>query len=306
MKKTLMRTLVLVSLVLFATGCTTVSYSAGRSYVGFATDGVKSVQQTKKTSFSDDALYSTYDDEFVYDEDGNVIKHIQTQYFDNGAKYDEYVVVYQKIGGNILPESVAINGVVYMEVEYDILSADHEGKIKEASSTPEIAQNFRNYILFVNQNINWNIDIENFDVPFRSDGKFVSTEESLSFYTGLSMDKVLTLGYDNIVIKRFYHSPSKYRAGYNLSVDSLSSEMEEIIDDESRNTTFTFEWDVVAGEIVQKGMTLKENMRGDYLEFFIERDYDNSGRRISEIWNVIDSESKSGEPVMLFEQKLNY
>ena len=309
MKTTLMKLLVITSLILFTAGCSTVSYTANSNYVGFSEDGVKSVQQKKKTSYTDDALNSTYDDEFVYDDEGDIIKHIQTSYFDNGDKYDEYIVQYQKIGGTVLPQSVSVNGVVYMEVEYEILSADHEGKITEFTSSPLFNQIKPNIDLIrfkFTDYIKYTMDIDVFDVPFRADNRFVSTEEKYAFYSGLSLDKVLTIGYDNIVLKSFYYSPSKFDIGYDLSLDTDSALEMISEEDDVRNTTFTYEWDVVAGKIIQKSMIIKENYSKDYLVFFINREFDQSGRRVSEEWNVNDSISNTEEPVVLFSQKLTY
>ncbi len=297
MKKIIIKILAAATLLLVFTGCVT-TYSARRGYVGFSTDDVKSSQQSMKTSLTDEEVFSTYDDEFVYDEDGDVIKHIQTQYFDNGNKYDEYVVVYQKIDGTILPKSVSINGIVYMEVEYEILSSDHEGRISEYTSTPKIRQ--EKQIMFSRIPINWDIDIDNFDVPFRSDDHFVSTEEKYAFYTGLSLDKVLTIGYNNIVLKSFYHSPTKYNAGYNISLSNSTSsngDSPEFFENFTYSTTFTYDWDVIAGKIVQTGMELKESNFGDLVTFEIEREFDDLGRRITELWKIDDSTLKNDEPI---------
>lgn len=315
MKKSLGRIAILTSLLLFTLGCTTIEYATNSDYVGFSYKGVSSAQQSKKTDMISDDLYSTYDDEFVYDEDGNLIKHIQTNYFDNGEKFDEYIVTYQKIGEYILPESVAVNGVVYMDVEYDLLPTDHEGRIRGYTSDPTFFRRERNVLLFKDDMVKWQIDIANFDVPFRSDGKFVSTEESFAFFTGLSTDKVLTIGYDNIVLKRFYYSPAKFRSGYDISLGMGSSEPREVNDDASRNTVFTYEWDVIGGEIVQTGMMVKETLanlggllaeKSDFITFSIEREFDDSGRRISELWKILDSAKNPDETITIYSQELNY
>jgi hypothetical protein len=191
-------------------------------------------------------------------------------------------------------------------VEYEILASEHEGPIEGFSSSPNIKENLRNYLLFIDQTLNWNIDIDNFEVPFQTDGYFVTTEEKYAFYTGLSMDKVLSVGYDNIVLKRFYHSKAKYYAGFKVSLDNQSREMEEISDEKTRNTLFTFDWDVVAGKIVQKEMILKETIYDITQEFFIEKEYDESGRRLSEEWKVNYSKRKEDGPILLFTQNLTY
>ncbi|MBI9099116.1 MAG: hypothetical protein JEY91_11595, partial [Spirochaetaceae bacterium] len=190
----------------------------------------------------------------------------------------------------------------------EILPAEHEGAVGESAPTPEVDQFIK--FLFSENHRTWSIDIDNYEVPFQTDRKFVSTEEKYGFYTGLSLDKVLTVGYDNIVLKRFYHSPSKFIAGYNLSLDSDPSEIDEILEDKSHNTTFVYQWDVVAGEIVQTGMVftknLSTNLHKEYLIFYVDRQYDDSGRKISEEWKLKDSKKYQEEALTVFSQTLTY
>lgn len=313
MRKTKALIMILAILVL-AASCTSTRYTARSGYVGFSEDGAVTVQQMKKTNLDDDALYATYDDEFEYDEDGNVIKHIQTKYFDKGEKFDEWVVEYQKIGGNALPKSVAVNGIVYMEVEYDILESDHEGHISQLTSTPQFMQNNGGNILmsvFLGSQpiIEWDLDLENFEVPFRTDGRYVTTEESFGIYTGLSLDKVLSIGYDNIVLKKFYFSADKYNYGYNLSIaDELPAGMigtEDEMEDDN-NVTFLYNWDVAAGKILQNSMEVISNSGDDFMKFFTEREFDSAGRRTSETWKLNDSVTYVEAPLVLFQQTLAY
>lgn len=296
-------------LLILLTSCVSTRYTARSGYVGFTEDGAVTVTQQKKTSISDDSLYATYDDEFEYDEDGNVIKHIQTQYFDDGEKYDEWIVEYQKIGETVLPKSVSVNGITYLEVEYEILESDHEGPIRPLTSTPNFVQNNSgNFFitLFAGSQpvIEWDIDLKNFEVPFRHDNRYITKDESFGIYTGLSMDKVLTLGYDNIVLKRFYYSSEKRNYGYNLSLSPSKDEMEEIPD--NHNVSFEYEWGVTGGKIIQKGMTVITNDNDDFMKFYTKRDFDSAGRRVYESWNVEDSNTYSEEPLVLFEQTLTY
>ncbi|MBB6480380.1 hypothetical protein [Spirochaeta isovalerica] len=304
---------VLAAVIVLATSCTSTRYTARSGYVGFTEDGAVTVQQMKKTSLGEDTLYPTFDDEFEYDENGNVMKHIQTKYFDNGEKYDEWVVEYQKIGETTLPKSVSINGIVYLEVEYEILESDHEGKIYPLAGTPNFVQNNGgNFLmaLFVGSQpiIEWDLDLENFEVPFRNDNRFVTKEESFGIYTGLSVDKVLSLGYDNIVIKKFYYSYDKFNYGFNLSIaDSQPGMMKgdgEMKDE--YNVSFVYDWNVAGGKIIQNGMTFTRNHPKGYMKFFTEREFDSTGRRTSEIWKLNDSVTYVEEPVVLFQQTLTY
>ena len=296
----------ILAAALLTVGCASVKYGVRPDYVGFTADSAKTVEQTKKTSMFSDELHSTYDDEFVYDEEGTLIKHIQTHFFDEGKKFTEYVVVYQKIGESVLPKSVSINGFEYMQVEYDLLASDHQGAVEDFTVSPVFYQVINNPLKFQNDSIKWDIDLANFKVPFRSDGEFVTTDASFDYFTGLSEDKVLTLGYNNVVLKRFYFSPSRYRKGYNVS-HGMGGKTDEMTAEEDKvNTTFEFTWAIIADRIVQTGMLLTENDIDDSMIFRLAREFDDAGRRTSEVWTVTDSIRKTEEPVVLYSQKLTY
>jgi len=307
LKKQFLYLSALLAVLVFFTGCTTVTYAARPTYVGFSNDGAKTVEQAKKTSLYSDDLYSTYDDEFVYDDEGALVKHVQTHFFNDGEKYTEYVVLYQKIGEFVLPRSVSINGFVYMEVEYDLLASEHQGKLSGFNVNPVFYQEVRNPLLLQYDQIKWDIDLANFKVPFRSDGRFVTTDATFDYFTGLSEDKVLTLGYDNVVLSRFYFSPTKYRKGYNVSHGFGSDDPAEMTEEDDKvNTTFTYNWEVVADKIVQTDMVLVENDDADRMIFRVFREFDDAGRRVSEEWTVEDSLQKTPEPVVLYTQKMSY
>lgn len=311
MKQIFKNILLFTAVMVLGMSCSSTTYAVRPEYVGFTDVGAVLVQQTQKTDINSEELYSTYDDEFIYDEEGNVIKHIQTSYFEKGQKYDEWVVEYQNIGGTTLPRSVAINGVVYMEVEYEILESEHEGSIPQMTSTPRFTQQSGKSVLsfFTGaQFYHWEIDLENIEVPFRSDNRFVTTEESFGIYTGLSMDKVLSLGYDNIVLKKFYYSLAKFNQGYNLSMADVQSGLfsSTDADTDNHNVTFAYVWGVEGGNLTQKEMTATYNKNGKFIKFFIEREFDSAGRRIEEEWKVNDSESYIDKPVTLFKQSLAY
>ena len=294
-----------VALILAVTGCTTISYSAKPTYVGFSSSGVKSVQQVKKTSYGSDVLVKTFDDEFIYDDEGDIIKHTQTQYFDDGEKFDEYVITYQKIGGVLLPKSAAINGIVYMEADYDLLPVDNEGKIPEYSSIPSFCRSVKDYVMLDSYSDSWTMDIGNFDVPFRVDGRYVESENKFNYYSGFDKDNVITAGYDNILLQRFYYSNTKFKAGYNISLGKDAPSEEDLVDEGHNNTTFLFEWGVVADKLVQKKVTVVENFPSLKMTFSVDRDFDQAARITGERWSVFDSE-KNTEPVVLFEQTLAY
>lgn len=305
-KKTILIMAVAV-IALIASGCTSITYSAGPSYVGFYSDGAKTVKQTKKTSYDNDEMMRTYDDEFIYDEEGNVIKQIQTQYFDEANKFDEYVITYQKIGGVVLPESAAINGVVYMEIEYDLLPVEHEGKIPMYTSIPVFYRQINNYLLFEQDFDKWTMDLGNFDVPFAIDGKYVEAEESYDFYSGFDNDSVLTTGYNNILLQKFHYSRAKFEEGYYKTTDPMFAYLSGLEMTENKSTTFNFGWDVKADKLIQTGVEVVETLNDDLtMNFIIKREFDDSARLISEVWTVADTKNGMDEIKTLYKQELSY
>jgi len=305
---------VIAAVMVLATSCTSTRYTARSGYVGYTEDGAVTVQQMKKTSIEKETMIPTFDDEFEYDDDGNVMKHIQTKYFEDGEKYIEWVVEYQKIGDTPLPKSVAVNGVVYLEVVYDILESDHEGAIRQLTSTPNFVQNDSGNMLMTlfagRQPIyEWDLDLEHWEVPFNSDDRFVTREESFGIYTGLSVDKVLSLGYDNIVLKKFYYSYDNLENGLKLSLGGDQQTGLFKTDDEMKdeiNITFEYDWSVTGGKIIQEGMSFTRNHPKGMMKFFTEREFDDTGRRTSEIWKLKDSVTYEEEPAVLFQQTLTY
>ncbi|MDC7227251.1 MAG: hypothetical protein PQJ61_10870 [Spirochaetales bacterium] len=299
--------IIVAAVALITTGCSSIDYMARPSYVGFYSEGAKSVKQTKKTDYKSDELVQTFDDEFVYDEDGNIIKHTQTQYHQGTLGFDEFVMTYQKIGGVVLPESAAVNGVVYMEVEYDLLPVDHEGRIPEYTSVPVYYRKLFNIMMLQPMQDRWTMDIENFDMPFRVDGKYIVSEESFDYYYGFDSDSVLTTGYDNILLQRFYFSNAKLDEGLGIPSSSISTGLFGINRMISEETTFNFKWDVKADKLIHDGVEVIEVFRsGLVMNFNVEREFDSQARLTSEEWTVYDS--KHGEEKMktLYRQELAY
>jgi len=304
MRKNITKFLTMASLIAMIAGCTT-TYSTGEQFVGYYTEGVKTSQQSMKVLRNDNTLYKTYDDEFIYDEDGMVMEHIQTFYKSDSDEFDQYKFSYQKIGDKRLPESAALNGVVYMEVEYEILASEHTGKIVEYTSSPvfeRVTPKFDASFKFTKSDI-WTIDDNNYNVPFKYDGKFVTTEEKYSYYTGLTKDRVLSLGFDNIILKKFYFSSTKLKEGSDLSSKEMKEESEP--KEDTNFITYTYDWEVIGSEIIQNGFTYHNNNKRKTLDFFAKRKFDEAGRRIFEEWSVTDSSNKK-EPVVLFTQTLTY
>ncbi len=292
--------------VLLAAGCKSIDYRAAYGYVGFDSDGVKTVKQSKKTVLNNASIFKTYDDEFVYDEDGNVIKHVQTQYFDDGERFNEYVVVYQKIGGYVLPKSSSLNGVVYLEVEYDLLPVDNEGEIPEHTSVPVFYRQIKQGLFYADTYSKWTIDLGNFDMPFRIDGRFVENENSFDIYRGFDSDSVLTAGWDNIVLKKFDYSRDKFYEGLAVTADRFTANRISRFLSEKNNTSFAFDWDVVADKIIQTEIRCIETFEDITMDFRVERKFDSSARVTEERWTVTDDTQSSEEPIILFTQELTY
>ena len=141
--------------------------------------------------------------------------------------------------------AAAINGVVYLEVEYDLLPVDHKGYIPRYTSIPVFYSEVYNFLLLEPDTSKWTMDLGNFDVPFRVDREFVKSEESFDYYSGFDKDSVLTSGYDNILLQKFYYSREKFAEGYNRTVEPLLRMFAGRSTPENLETTFVFKWDVI-------------------------------------------------------------
>lgn len=295
----------IVLLALSFLGCTTISYYGDTRYVGFYSDeGLKSSKQKSAVSGDNMSLQNTFDDQYFYDGEGRLTRHIQTEHINDGdrALFIEWQIQYEVIAGHSVPKSVAVNGTVYLEVEYTLLPVKASGIINPQTVNPHFFALVK--VLLEKKVETWDIGLDNFPVPFKTDDKFVTTKEDFSFYGGIKLNNYLSLGYDNIVLKRFFYSRDALSKGLTKSLQKGLSN--PINSSQKNNWEFLMDWEVKAEKVIQTKMNVNRNFYDEYLVFEATRKFDEAGRRVEELWTVTDQTREKLQPVVLFEQKLSY
>lgn len=303
------------ALVSLLSGCATSYYRVPDSYKGFrADDDIASSTQQIAYRGDDEAMVNTYDDEFFYDEDGNLIKHVQTEYFNYGEEephFYEWETNYVKIGDYVVPSTISVNGIEFAKVEYEILAVESEGIFRPGISAP-----YFQYVttsMFSKDTVqSWSAyrpSVSEFSIGFPDDGRFVEEIDTFSQYSGYGSKNVLTMGYDNVVLTRLKYSYERLTDGLalsNVGYNPYSANLQKVT--RGSNVNFNYEWEIIAGKICATALTYDLTVQNTELTFSSEMEYDDSGRRINEIWTVIDPqmEKKEMDAFVLFEQELTY
>jgi hypothetical protein len=291
--------------VLMAFSCVSTKYYGPTDYINFrSTDKIKRSSQTSVLK-EDSGLVSTYDDEYTYDDKGNVIKIKQTEYIDRLAKDKKFITwetEWKVIGGNPVPYRVSANGVPFIEIDYELLTAAGNGAVVEDITERAFLRVVSDFLSGTDIEP-WSIALSNYNVPFKVDSKFVKEARRFNIYDGQYTENVLTLGYDNIVLKRFHYSKEKLAQGLGNSYTGYNyySEMAKKLTT-GINVDYTYEWKAIADRICQTKMTYSSlSLKLDATE-----EYDATGKRIKESWVVVDPRVKDQKPMKIFEQSLTY
>lgn len=288
--------------------CTTMQLIGPTSYSGFQYTG-----QLKKSEMSTGIYgtmnknFRTYDDEVVYDKDGNVLKEKQTEYLDWTGKNDRFIVwetEYKMLGGQRIPARVLCNGVPFVTVDYTIVTSKSTGAVGQDMNRRQFTQLVKPFMAQP-QLTNWNIDPSTFSVPFRSDNKFVKQVEKWSRDLGFYTEQAVTLGFDNIVLTGFSYSYEKLAEGLAKSnYRGETTSMQYL----SRNSVvdFKYEWTPVADKLCQTKLSFDGALYGRKTKFLAEMTYNAAGQRTKEVWTTWDYTKEKPTPVVLFEQNLSY
>lgn len=305
MKKMIKGFILLAIILLLFTGC--VSYSGPDGYVPFNTNEPIASSTQSANLFKGD-LTTTYDDEFVYDAEGRMIKHRQTEYFNSTAKDQNFVIwetEYQVVGGVVLPYRVMVNDVVYIEIDYKLLSTDATGPVKQTTKSRSLTETVKEGF-FKSYNIHRGFNLSDYPVDFESDGDFIVKEWVYNRYRGYLKKSILTLGKDNIVLTHYSYSYEKFFEGFKKSyaggVPFYIRNRESVYD--GNNFTFDYEWDVINGKICQKKMEFIRNSDFYNIAFIAEMEYNEAGNQTHETWS--SSKSPEEEKEIVFESSFEY
>jgi hypothetical protein len=305
------RLLILASAIALIALASCTSYMGPGGYVPHYTSGqVKTVTQSSVIS-KGQPPQSTYDDEFVYDAKGNVIKHKQTEYFTDSfdkGKFITWETEFKVVGDVVLPNKVSCNGVTYLEVDYDLLPCKATGEIHPTTTKRYFSE--KNISLDLNKpsNIYWNVTMDNFPVDFKADGKFIKALDTYSYYTGFGSRDVLTLGYDNIVLTKYFYSYESLMAGMKKSYSGFAAY------NFASNTRFLVgavydfknEWQVVNGKICQTKATFYQKNMSYEVSFVADMKYNAAGDCSEETWTAAPSKDPSAKSTVIFKQTYAY
>lgn len=324
---------IITILSILLTSCiSTSSYMVSSDYRSYELDSeIVSVEQWTKSSVRGSTSIA-YSDEFFYDDEGNIIKHIFSENISigYGTTLIEFDLRYKMIGGYMVPATIAINGELYFEITYEILPVENSGIIIPWEKAPSYSRLNTTSSGAIYSSQDWIADVSRYYVYFLTDGMFVVDQQYFSSDVGFYNNKSLTMGFNNIVVKevifstgtissvinRLYYSsyPSYYSGNSNWSEPVDSRDENSVYEPLSETMTpanhsrLNYEWEVIAGKIVLMSIRQKDVVDGSYTVFRAEYEYNALGERIHEIWFLKNSDvdGLSIDEKVIFEQTLTY
>ncbi|MBN2738566.1 MAG: hypothetical protein JXR70_16410 [Spirochaetales bacterium] len=300
---------VLLGLLLLAS-CSTVNYMGPRDFVSFHyDDNIKSSEQ-KTLDYEKETLVTSYDHEFTYDAEGHLLKIKKTEYFDRTSDNPQFAVwetEWKVIGDKVVPFQASVNGEVYCILKYDLLDVDNNGVIK-SDIAAAFYYKFEQSFFKGNSREFWEVSLENYPVPFKSDSEFVKTIEIFNYYSGYKDRNVLNLGFDNIILTSYKYSYDKLYRGIAKSLPYQSVErarMENLAINE--DVDFNLTWKSIADKPCVENLSfIAKDEDKIQAEMKVIMDYNSNGNRINEKWLVIDNSKKEPQEITVFEQTLSY
>lgn len=314
MKLHLLRGTIAAAAIGLISSCTTVAYYGPSNYVGFSSDDKVKLSEESASFGKSPDVKNTYDDAYVYDVAGNIVKRKVTEYFDYDSKDAKFIVwetEYKQVGGQLLPWRQSVNGVVYVEVEYSLLQAQNKGRIPLGISERVFTQEVNNNNLLsphVAYNT-WSINTDEYPVDFRRDDRFVVEQARYSSNQGRTLRNVLTMGNDNIVLTRFLYSYEKLTQGIKESYTGYNLRMSQMVKlAKDSDVEFNCKWDVIGGKICLTKLDYSAKVYTSNVTFSAAAKYNEAGQRVEETWTVQDdtNANKGKEPRVVFQQKLAY
>ncbi|HOJ64320.1 MAG TPA: hypothetical protein PLE45_07850 [Spirochaetota bacterium] len=242
--------------------------------------------------------------EFFYDNKGNIIKVIYKDYFqgagkDNKGKVIVYEATYKVIDDYAVPETFKCNDELVCEISYEKFQTTHKGNIE---LDIKARRGYRKEVTFINtliSSVSWNFDVDTMYAPFMEDDKFVNKDKN--------GNKYLEYGYNNILITRYFFSYENLIKGLNKTYKGAmcSSPYIGLVNTAALKNSqwdFKYEWKVIA----DKPCLLKIDVKSKYLDQKTDAEvvmtYNEKGFRTSEVWNVNFNNKK----IEVFKQTLEY
>jgi len=284
-----------IGLLLILGSCATSYIVPLNDYVAFNSDDqLVSSEQKMAFPWNDYKMDSTWDDEYTYDSQGNMVKHIQTEYFGTGSgkRYIEWTIEYKVVGGKVVPYRAMANGVQYAEVEYQVLPGSLSGPIEGYTEFPRF-RHFYQEPLGPLEYVDWTIGPV-FSVVFRAEEEFVERVGGSNY---------LTYGYDNLVLVGFSYSRRSLNEGIAKSFPQGAYYSKNVSRDVSE-VELRYQYELIAGKVCQTTIDFHQDYGPVSKKFLVERNFDSSGRKVEEKWTYSSPQTEKGKDIELFHQVL--
>lgn len=282
----------------FINGCTT--FYVPTSTVEYIFDkGLRKSEQWLKTKQKFDKYN---EDEFFYDDKGNIIKIISKDYYqgagsNNKGKIIVYETTYKLINDYLVPQTFKCNDELVCQIDYEELKILHKGDIdldiKSRLYIKEVVNLF-NITIY-----KWTLDLDKMWGPFMVDDRFIKKDGNGNKYP--------TLGYDNIVIKRYFYSYYSLIKGLNKTYKGdfwYSPDVEILTNPFFKNSKFNlnYEWKTIYNKPCLTLIKFNAKWFNNETEAEVIIKYNNKGFRTMEEWNAFSNNKK----ITVFRQILEY
>lgn len=296
-----------VLLILAFTSCASTKYYGPRNYVGFSSEENISTSTQYTLDYNKNEVVPTFEEEFSYDNDGNIIKTKLTEYFDRDSSNPKYIIwenEYIVIGDHVVPSKAYVNGELYCSVDYDVLAVEADGEIIKDVSGAFFYKEVTSFFFGGYRQV-WDISLSEYPVPFMDDEKFIREYSSFNPYYGFEYANVLNIGYDNIVIKEYYYSYEELLKGISNSLPYNSQQSRRLRElSNGHNIKFEYTWETIADKACPVSISfISRNNDKENAHMIVDMKYDASGNRTFEEWNVI---TEKGERITVFKHELSY
>jgi hypothetical protein len=288
----------------FMVSCTT--FSGPLDFVDYKIP--KGAKRSEQSSLINNKLDKYYEDEFTYDEKGNIVKVKQVEYIEPDKSDRKFIVwetEWKVYGDAVVPSRVLCNGIEFCTVEWQLLSSQNKGEIKQDIKTRYYSK--KNGLLFPDYEF-WRVDLKEYPVPsFMSDDKFVKREDKINYYEKIQIN-VLAMGYNNVVLSRYSFSYNKLASGMAKTYSVYSYNHYRLNNLSGRaEVEFQLKWKVIADIPCLDKLKYSAKMNEHNSDFAVDFTYNEKGNRKSEEWIVTKTNfSGQEEPVSIFKQVLSY
>jgi len=297
--------LVTFGVALFITSCTT--FNGPTSYLEYPIP--TGAKRSTQSSLFNKTMNTINEEEFFFDKKGHLIRSKRTEYIGNQTKNKHFIIweaEWKVLGDLVVPSKVKCNGETYCEMEWQLLKTQHKGQIKMDIKSKYYTKK-KSMVISTKLQF-WRANLSEYPVPFQPDGKFIDKYYSYSYYGGRKQESVLSLGYNNVVLKKYSTSYMNYLKGVSQSFAYGSFKRNYIANlFKVGKVEFKYKWRVIAGKPCLLNMNFDAHLSGNTSNFTAKMSYNGQGKRKLEEW-IVNEPQKDGtiKHIKVFEQKISY